>query len=282
MHRISLEEITSLVEEVPAFPQTIMNIIQLTEEATCSAKEIEAEIMKDQGLTVKVLKMANSAFYSGRRKIETVADATVLLGFKAIQSMVLATVVGSYLEKELKGYALEEEALWRQSQLSAITTRLIAKKIKYVKPDQAYTAGLLKDIGKVILDIYVEKDILEILRKVEEKQESFVEAEQEVLGFHHGDIGARIAAKWNLSQDLIEVIRLHHHPEDAVVNKKLVMITHVADSMLMMMGQEIGVDGLSYQFSPVAMETLGIDEAFMMEIMSDVADKLENEDLFIS
>lgn len=278
---LTMDEIIEKVQEIPPFPQTIMKILEITNRIDSGAKELEAEIIKDQGLTTMILKLANSAFYRGRRQIDTVADAAVVLGFSAISSMVLATVAGSFMNKELKGYALEKEALWKQSQISAIMTRTIAKKVKYEKPDQAYTAGLLRDIGKVILDQYVGDAYQEIHRIVEEEGRPFIVAEEIILGFHHGQVGAKIAQRWNLSEDLIEVIACHHNPEVAFVNPKLVAITHIADSLVMMMGIHIGIDGLAYEFFSDAVRFLKLDETALSEIMSEVADLIAQEGVLL-
>lgn len=278
---LTMQEIVNQVQEIPPFPQTIMKIFELTSSDDCGAKELENEIIKDQGLTTKILKLANSAFYRGRRSIDTVVDATVLLGFDAIRSMVLATIVGSVMDKELPGYALEKEALWKQSQISAIMTRTIAKKIKYPKPDQAYTAGLLRDIGKVILDQFVGDTYEDINFIVEMEGRPFIVAEELVLGYHHGQVGAKIAEKWNLPEELVEVIACHHNPAIAFVNPELVAITHIADSLVMMMGIHIGIDGLAYEFFGDSVKLLNLTDDVLTEIMSEVADIIEDEGVLL-
>jgi len=280
--KVSLSELVSRVDEIPVFSETVNRILALLEDPRADAKSIEQEIIKDQGFTAKVLRLANSAYFGGNRRIHTVSQATVLLGFQAIKSMVLASSVGKVLVKELPGYALEKEELWRQSQICAITCRVIAKKVKYAKPDQAYTAGLLHDIGKVILDFYLGEQYTIIEEKMQSGKWPFIVIEEEVLGFHHGQVGAKIAEKWRLPEDLVEAIELHHTPEQAVLNPKMVAITHIADGLVMMMGLHLGTDGLFYEFSEDAMVLLGIDESTLSEIMSEVVDIISDEDAYIS
>ncbi|WZL81101.1 HDOD domain-containing protein [Vallitaleaceae bacterium 9-2] len=277
---LTMEEIISRVQEIPPFPQTIIRIMEITKNPEAGAKELEEEIIKDQGLTAKILQLANSAFYHGRRDIETVREAAVLLGFEAVRTMVLTTVIGKFMEKELPGYALEKEALWKQSQISAIMTRAVAKKVGYKKVDQAYTAGLLRDIGKVVLDQYV-ADAYQEINSLVEKGYTFIDAEEEVLGFNHGQIGAKVAEKWNLPDELVEVIATHHHPKEASINPKLVYITHVADSLIMMMGIHIGIDGLAYEFFSEGAKALNLNEKMLSEIMSEVADDIEKKSVFL-
>lgn len=281
MSKITLEQLVDKVDEIPAFPQTVINIMQLLREPRSAAIDIEREIMKDQGLTAKVLKMANSAFYSGRRQIKTVVDATVLLGFDTVQSLVLASTVGKVMERELKGYSYERNALWRQSQISAIMARTIAKKARLSNPDIAYTAGLLKDVGKVILDEYVSESHQEILDKITNETISYVNAEQEVLGFNHGQVGAKIIEKWQLPQELSEAIEYHHKPFEALMNIELVSIVHVSDGLVMMMGLHDGIDTLGHEFFSDAVKILDLDEEKLNKIMVEVEQIVADENIFM-
>lgn len=281
MSKITLDQLVDKVDDIPAFPQTVINIMQLLKEPRSAAIDIEREIMKDQGLTTKVLKMANSAFYSGRRQIKTVVDATVLLGFDTVQSLVLASTVGKVMERELKGYSYERNALWRQSQISAIMAKTIAKKTRAANQDIAYTAGLLKDVGKVILDEYVSESYKEILDKIANDTVSYVDAEQEVLGFNHGQVGAKIIEKWQLPQELSEAIEYHHRPFEALMNIELVSIVHVSDGLVMMMGLHDGIDTLGHEFFSDAVKILDLNEEKLNKIMVEVEQIVADENIFM-
>ncbi len=281
MGKVTLEELIGKVEEVPAFPQTVIRIMELLKEPRSAAVDIEREIMKDQGLTTKVLKMANSAFYSGRRQIKTVVDATVLLGFDTVQAIVLASTVGKVMGKELKGYSYERNALWRQSQVSAIMARSIAKKAKFPNPDIAYTAGLLKDVGKVILDEYVSDSYKDILDMIAGETISYVSAEEQILGFNHGQVGAKIVDKWNLATELVEAIEHHHNPFKTFMNLELVSIVHISDGLVMMMGLHEGIDTLAHEFFGDAVKLLNLDEGDLNSIMQDVEKLVADEQIFI-
>lgn len=281
MNPVTLEELVEKVDEIPVFPQVIRQIIQLIEAPDSSAKDVERGIIRDQGLTTKILKLANSAYYGLSRNVRSVSEATVLLGFQAIKSMVLATSVGKVMDRELPGYALGKEALWRQSQICAITTRVVAKKCRYPKADQAYTAGLLRDIGKVVLDHYMRAQYETVVTQVYGSDRTFLEVERSVLGFDHGQVGAHIAEKWHLPEELVEAIATHHTPEQATINPKMTAMVHVADVMVMMMGLHLGIDGMAYNCSQHAMDLLGLDEAVLEEIMAEVADIIADEGIYL-
>lgn len=285
MNKISLEQIIDRVEDVPALPMVTSRIMELTEDPDSTATDIEEEILKDQGLTTRVLRLANSVYYGFPRRIHTVSEATVLLGFKVIKSITLAASVSKVMMRELPGYGLERQGLWTQSQACAMIARSIAKDLKYKNPDHAYVAGLLHDIGKVILNTYVGEKYQDILELVENEAKSFMEAEREILGFDHGQVGAKVAEKWNLPEDLVESIAYHHDPDQARINTFLTDIIHMADAIVMMMGISMGNDGMNYRFSENTLERLAIGEDQLHKWMAESADMLTDlsgEDLLTS
>lgn len=282
MTKLTLEYIVGKVDDMKVLPEIINKIVFLTEDPDSTVEDMEREILKDQILTTKILRLANSAYYGYARKISTISQATVLLGFQAIKSIALASTVSKYLTSELKGYSLEKDQLWTQSQTCAIISRYLAKHVHYSNPEEAYIAGLLRDIGKTILNQHMEKEYMEVLSKIENDGLSFLEAEREILGFDHAQIGEKVAIKWDLPPDLVDAIGHHHTPENSDANIKLVSIVHIADAITMMMGIGLGLDGMAYNLSQVAIETLGLDEEEFHNIISQVADLVTDEDSFIT
>jgi putative nucleotidyltransferase with HDIG domain len=280
MTKLNIEYIVSKVDDMKVLPEILNEIIALTDDPDSTIHDMENAILKDQVLTTKILRLANSAYYGYARNISTISRAAVLLGFQAIKSLALASTVRTYLSDELKGYSLEKNQLWTQSQTCAIVSRFIAKSIKYTNPEEAYIAGLLRDIGKTILNQHMEKEYSEVLSKVETGEMSFLDAEREVLGFSHAEIGEKVAEKWNLPEALVDAIGHHHTPELANINPLLVSIVHIADAITMMMGVGLGLDGLAYNLSPMALESLNLDEFQLENIISHVTDLVTDEDSF--
>ncbi|HZK57101.1 MAG TPA: HDOD domain-containing protein [Clostridia bacterium] len=280
MTKVTLEEIIRRVKDIPTLPNITNEIMRLTEDPDSTVRDIENVIMKDQSLTARILRLANSAYYGYPRRISTISEASVLLGFQAIRSITLTASVGGLLVREVPGYGLEKNELWKQSQSCAIISRYIARKVHFARVDQAYVAGLLRDIGKVIVSYYLTEYFKQIMNLVENENISFLDAEEEILGFHHGQVGAEIAKKWNLPEELAEAIAYHHNPEKATINPKLTSIVHIADAIVMTLGIGLGVDGMVYNFSGEAIKFLGIDEPMLDQIISDVSDLLLDEDAF--
>lgn len=280
MSRIGLKEISDKVYDLPVLPQVIEKVINLTEDSESTIHDIEETVMLDQSLTSKVLRLANSAYYGFPRRIKTISEATILLGFEAIKGIVLAASVSKMLLKSFPGYGLEPEDLWRHSQATAITARYLAQYKKKENLEQYYIAGLLHDIGKVVLSHYMEDNFREVLAIVEREQIPFIEGEKRVLGFHHGQIGSIVAQKWNFPSDLVEAIGFHHRPQLAREDLELTSAVHIADGIVRMLGIGLGVDGLAYTFDPQAMKNLAVTDEDLEQLMAEIADIFSDEDCF--
>lgn len=280
MTGIRLEQIVAKVKDIPVLPIRINKIIKITEDPDSSIDDLEKEILLDQSLTSKVLRLANSTHYGYPRKINTISQATILLGFQTIKSIALASTMSKLMEKELKGYALEENGLWTQSQTCAIISRYISQDVGFNNPETAYIAGLLRDIGKTILNYYVEQEYNAIANKVKFSKVTFLQAEKEILGFDHAQIGRKIAKKWNFPGELVEAIGFHHSPELSTIDPKLVSIVHIADAITTMLGISIGADGLNYNFSPFALENLNYQAQDMDRLVGHAYDLIIDDHSF--
>ena len=281
MTRITLEQLVASVNDIPALPSVTVQVIKLTEDPDSTVEDINRVISQDQGLTAKVLRLANSAYYGFPRRIRTVTEATVLLGFQTIKSLALAASVSEVLSREMQGYALPAGELWRHSQAVAIASRMIAKAVKFRNQEEAYTAGLLHDIGKVILNHHLKEAYREVVQAIESNGTSFPEAEENILGFTHAQVGSRIAEKWNLPEALVEAIACHHEPGAARIDPVLTAIVHLADAVVMMMGIGLGVDGLDYSFETSVLEKLGLTDKNVEEMMDRLTGMLADESSFL-
>lgn len=280
MEKVTLESIVEAVNDLPSLPHVVLKIMELTEDPNSTAQQINDVLNQDQGMTAKVLRLANSAFYGFPRRIATVTEATVFLGFKTVRSIVMAASVSDLLSREVEGYALASGELWRHSQCVAISARLIAKKCKFYTVDVAYTAGLLHDIGKLVLNSTMKQAYHEVVAMVESENIPFTTAEDQILGFNHAVVGAKIAEKWNLPSELVEAIAYHHNPDQSKINFQLTSIVHVADAICLSMGMGIGIDGMLYPLSAEAMQVLKFDEKEVDNTVSQLVDLFVDQQSF--
>ncbi|NMA95988.1 MAG: HDOD domain-containing protein [Clostridiales bacterium] len=281
MNILSLENIVKRVKEIPALPDVVLKVMQLTEDPDSTPHDIESVVLKDQGITTRVLRLANSAYYGYPRRISTISEATILLGFQTIRSITLSAAVNKVLMREIPGYGMKKGSLWRHSQAVAIIARHISRQNRMKDTEEVYVAGLLHDIGKVIMGHYIEKAYSEVLDMVIDSNMTFLDAEEKVLGFNHAQVGAKVAEKWNLPESLVEAIAYHHIPQEANIAPKMTCIVHISDAIAMMMGIGLGVDGMAYSISDYAMKTLRFDSNSQIDkIMSSVSDMLTDEAIF--
>lgn len=274
---IDIDRLLDRVDTLPSNFHVAVKVSKMLDNFNANISELSKVIGMDQSLTTQLLKLCNSAQYGFSRKIVSVNDAVARLGFKTLKSMVFVVVSKSALNNELSGYGLARGELWKNSISCAVYSKYLAELSGYVDPELAFTAGLLRDIGKLILHQYVNEEYNNILNIVSTENIGFSEAEERVLGYNHSQVGAKIAAKWNFPKILEETILLHHNPaaaKDKCEDIKLLNIVHIADSLTMMLGMGIGNDGMMHNLDISSLENLGIEVSStgIEVLISDMAD----------
>ncbi len=279
---ITLREVVKKVQDLPALPQITTRVLELINDPDSTPEDVGNLINQDQSLTAKVLRLANSAYYGFPRRISTVTEATILLGFNTVRSLVMAASVSSLMGGELKGYALDAGELWRHSMAAAMAARLLALKSGQRRlADQAFVGGLLHDIGKVILDHYTGEAYREIVTLTGKEKIPFMDAETRVLGFNHATVGGLVIDRWNLPPQLVDAVKHHHSPGRAEHDRTLVCLVHLADAVCLMMGMSLGSDGLLYPVDVDALGTLGIGQREIEETISQLSDSFLDDNPFL-
>ncbi|MFN8109640.1 MAG: HDOD domain-containing protein [Thermoleophilia bacterium] len=276
---MSADDVINSIGELPPMPASISEVINACDDQDMTVGQLSQVVLRDQSLTANILKLANSAFYGHARRVTTVTEAVVLLGFSAIKSLAISSHTARLLNRSLPGYSLAAGELWHQSMCVAFTARRVAVEVHLAPVEEAFVAGLLHDIGKVVLSGYLEAAFNEVLRLASERRVPFHVIEAELLGFDHAELGARIAAKWSFPPELEEAIRYHHDPGSATLKPLLAHVVHISDVACMMLGQGIGGDGLAYDICGMSMDVLGFDQARMMRLMDEIAPMLESDSL---
>ncbi|MBW1739782.1 MAG: HDOD domain-containing protein [Deltaproteobacteria bacterium] len=259
---------------VPTLPGIFEKITRLIDSSETAAADIANIISSDQALSAKVLRLVNSAFYGFPGRISNVTHALIILGFDVVKGIVLSTSVFDVMLAEgLFG-------LWEHSLGCAVTAGVIARKIEHPDPEEVSVAGLLHDLGKVIIKIELPDESSRIEETVEKKQISIYEAEGDILGFSHATVGEWLSKKWNLPHTLSDPIAYHHTPGRARLAPKQTAVVHLANVLIRARGFGVGGDNLVPQIDPKAWETLHISNALLEEIINEMDDKLEDaEDL---
>jgi len=265
MQKLTLEELTMKVEHIPELPQVALRVSRMMEDPNTSAHQLAEVIRLDPNMTGQVLRLCNSAAYGLSRKVETVKDAVALLGFKTLKSLVYTVISHSALNRNVQGYQTDKGSLWINSLTCATYAKFLAENFIDVDPELAFTGGLLRDIGKIILGEYVGANYQKIEALAVEQQLDFVQAEEKVIGYSHTVVGMEVARKWNLPEKLIKVIGYHHKPSELPDRHEnpadfhLVTTIHLADVLTMIVGTGMGTDGMMYTLDEAALRESGVD-----------------------
>ncbi|MCC6491012.1 MAG: HDOD domain-containing protein [Candidatus Hydrogenedentes bacterium] len=270
------EEILSKVREVPSLPLTATRMLQLVQNPDTPFTEIQREVELDVTLASNILRLANSAYFAGSGPIASVRDAIVRLGTKRILQLVLTTSVAPLTSKPLKGYGLRAGGLLRHCAATAIGAEQLSRELQLNAPDYAYTAGLMHDIGKIVLGTYLEIDATPVLDLAYKEGLSFEVAEQRVLGVDHAEVGATLLEAWMIPATVVDVVRWHHSPDAYPGPERFVVdLIHVADHVARVSGTSAEADGMNYSLSVEAVERLGLKPAITETVVNNVLRSLD-------
>jgi putative nucleotidyltransferase with HDIG domain len=266
------------IDTLKPLPQVTHKVMAIAENEKSSAADLAECIAYDPALTAGILKVCNSAFFALTRRIDSIHQAVAYLGVNQVADMVLLNLGSANLKQAQEGYDLREGELWKYSVLSAFIARDIAERKGVGDKHLVFTAALLKDIGKVVLNSHVGSYFDEIEGLIRERNITFRQAEDLIIGIDHAEIGARTAEKWNFSKRMVEIIRNHHLNGDWREDDLELATVYVADTLCMMMGLGVGCDGLAYRFHPKVMEKLQFSDKDLQIIMADFAEKIRELD----
>lgn len=237
---IRIEPLICEVTELVSFPQVYLRLSELLEEPTATTRDIGKLIAQDPSLTLGVLKLANSPLYGLTRQVETVNHAVTVLGKRQIIELVLATSVGKVIEG-IPNDVYDMDDFWRHSIFCGIVTRELARECRHADADSSFVAGLLHDIGQLVLFNRFpgqSRVVLELVMDREVPIPLFL-AERKVFGFDHAVLGGRLLERWNLPERLRECVEFHHEPALATGFPVEVALIHIANSLTNTPGTEL-------------------------------------------
>ena len=264
----SIEELIKRAEELPPLPKVAYRALRLLNKPDFSMKELADILSIDQALTSTLLHWANSSYYGLKYPVSTVHQAVTYLGEVTVRSLVLTASLANYLDRPIPGYFLDRGELWKHSVGIAVGAKLISKKLGKWASEEAYTAGLLCDIGKLAFDTTLRK-----LDKINPEwlKYPFNELEAKIFGIDHAELGAAIAKKWGFPDTLQEAIAYHHNPSKSKKDSLLPSAIHISDILVSMLGIGIGRDGLQYTLDSAALKLLNLKEADLENLLEQVS-----------
>lgn len=265
-----VQAILQSVNYLRPIPSNVTRILKELENPMVSLGLIAEYIGLDQALAALVLQMANSAALGYGRSCTSINDAVVRIGVKRLRSLLLASVAVDSMNRQLNGYRLGAGELWNHSVGTAVAAEWVARTLSYPDPEEAYVAGLLHDIGKLLLDQYVLADYSQIILYVQKYNQPLWYVEEKLIGIDHARVGGLIAQRWGFPPILIEAITFHHYPSLAQTKPVLPAIVNLANYLaIKVQGSQQGLfcDVLhSDTFSILSMDD-GQLERFQQRIM---------------
>jgi putative nucleotidyltransferase with HDIG domain len=281
---MTAQELVAKVKNLPPVPHAALKLVSLLEQPAVSNTEVVQALRCDNVLTAKLLRACNSPYFGLAEPVASVDQAVFILGHQQILHIVLTIAFGSAMVVPLPGYAVEASELWRHSLVTAIGGEIIANEFTdlNVEPPAAFTAGLLHDIGKLVLSQTLTADLqAEVRRRIEQDSFSRAEAEKAVLGTDHGEVGALLLQSWHLPDDLVEAVANHHQPV-LKPRPRLSVVTHLANCIAHLAGSAPGWDGYAMRISNEVVERLEITPEQVEKLVINVRESSDRVDQFMN
>jgi HD-like signal output (HDOD) protein len=276
----TLDEILSEIKNLEPLPQVAARVLALGAREEVIPRDLIAVIETDAAMTAKVLKLSNSAYYGFRRGIASITDAGNLLGVSALVNLVLTSCAAKYF----RGHgAADERALqrmWEESVSNALAASLLARLSGTVDRNRAYTAGLLQNIGQVVLERHMQREEAQIERLVESGT-ARIAAERMVLGLDHAEVGARLCERWSFPEVLVDAVRFHHEPERATVDPVLACFVHLGEQVTMQAAREQDQLVREYALEGVALSRVGFEHDALAVIRGALVKEVEKAREFV-
>jgi putative nucleotidyltransferase with HDIG domain len=267
-----VEEILASAATLKPFPRAAHRALELLQDPLVSAGKLVEVLSLDAGLTATVLKAANSAALKRSRQVDDVRQALALLGNGPFRELVFASASVEYLRGGQEGYELAPGDLWKHSVATSLMAEILCRAARLTPTPALFTAALLHDLGKGVMGRFVKGEARHILERVKGGA-AFLEAEREVLGVDHAELGARIAERWNFSAELVELIRFHHVPRERPQCRALAAL-HVANALAQLYGLGPGVDALTQRADEGAVKLLGLRRQDLEAAVAELHDRL--------
>lgn len=266
MNRLTPEQLAAGVQDLPSLPAVVMELLSSIEQDDIDISVLAKKVSYDQALTAKTLRLANSSSFGLQVKVTTIQQAITFLGFQTTRNLITAAAItGCFPSGRCPGF--HDKAFWRHSIATAACARGLARRMRF-NQDIAFTAGLLHDIGRLVLVSAQPDAYAAVVRWRAEHDGDWQAAEQAVLGIDHVDAGVALADHWNFSGTMRQAIAYHHAPEVHGAGF-LAAIVHVANAIVHALDLAVEDDELVPRVSSVAWDAMGLNEEAYLHLFRE-------------
>lgn len=270
------------ISTIPTLPVVIEKLTRLLQNPKTSAEEIGKAITTDQSLASKVLKLVNSAFYGFPGRISTITHAIVILGFSTVKNIVLtASIFDAFRNKggSIPGFDLEQ--FWQHSIACGAAAQSIAKQIGFAEKEECFIAGLIHDIGKIILCQYLPQEFESAVKLTQEKGCLFYESELELFDATHQEIGGNLAQRWRLPENLQNAVRFHHKPATVKDSFMITGIVSCADIFVRALDKGNGGDDKIPSLDETVWKNLGLEYINLPNLFDTITEEIDKALIFL-
>ncbi|HEY0490365.1 MAG TPA: HDOD domain-containing protein [Telluria sp.] len=266
MTALSTDDVVRNLRDLPSLPAVVMELLGSIDQQDVDISVLAKKVSHDQALTAKTLRLANSPMHGLQVKVTTLSQAITFLGFQSTRNLIIAAAVtGCFPEGQCPGF--DDKAFWRHSIATAACAKVLARRMKF-NQDVAFTAGLLHDIGRLVLVTSFPALYAQAIALRKERDCELLEAEREILGVDHVAAGIALAGHWNFSDTMLLAIG-HHHDPDAPGAGFLATIVHVANAIVHALDIACDEDDLVPAVSSVAWTGLGLNEESYLHVFRE-------------
>jgi putative nucleotidyltransferase with HDIG domain len=273
-------EMVAKVKHLPPVPHAALQLVTLLGQSTVSNEDLVQVLKYDNVLTAKLLRACNSPWLGLQEPVSSVDQAVLMLGHNQILQMVLNLAFGTSMAVALPGYAVEASELWRHSLITASAAEVAAGRNLELNADPAvaFTAGLLHDIGKLVFNEVLTRDTQAALRqRITQGGLSRVEAEKEITGADHAEVGACLLEQWRLPEDIVEAVANHHRPA-LEPRPRISAIVHLANCLAHLAGSAPGWEAYAIRADDRVAAALDLSETALELLLISVQDSLGHTD----
>jgi putative nucleotidyltransferase with HDIG domain len=272
----------SQIDGLPPFPATHAELLKLTKSDTASGEDLAEKIQMDPSFLATVLKLANSSCYGLSKKTTSLTMAVTRLGMEEISNLVMAAQVFKNLGDYEDGGGLDTEGFWKHSVGTAFAAKALAKKLS-TEAEGAFLAGMLHDLGKVVLDRFFAEYYKSVTSLVaEDENVSIIEAEQDLLGVTHAKVGGQLAEAWKFADNFLNCIVHHHDPSQVRRYQRLVCVVHMADAICRDLKYGNGGDETVPDIDEKVLDRFNIGSRGVGTLKEAVAKDLADADSFLA
>lgn len=279
----NLLQLVQRTVELPTMPEVLVKLNEVLAAPGVSAADVAQVVSADPAVAANVLRIVNSAHYGLQARVSSVRLAVSMMGFATTKKVALkAAVFSAFAERRAGDRHFDPAMFWRHAIYTGVAARTLATAspvFSTMHPEDAYIAGLLHDIGKIILMDKAGPAYTSMLRAAAARGCPEVDVEQDEFGFTHADVGSVLAIKWSLPEDLAIAIRSHHAPSRDPLHRSLSALVHVADRLAWCADQPSTLDTPQAAFDEGVYEHLGLSPLQVHELTPQIAAAFEASDM---